>query len=71
MIEGLDLCCLPFVPDAGGYRLDVNGTLCRATYRRGEHGARWVIRGPGGRVLGAGRTVAAALRIARMVLEDR
>lgn len=67
MIEPTDWCLPPLIPTYHGYSVDVHGTVCFATWRRTPEGGRWVIRDPHGKILGAGRTVASALRIARMV----
>ena len=44
--------------------------LCRGLEAPVARRTRWVIRGPKGQLLGAGRTVAAAVRVARWVIRE-
>lgn len=66
MSNQTDICCLPVI---NGFRLEVAGVLCWAIHRPSPEGSLWLIRGPGGKVLGAGRSCAVAKRIAAMTLE--
>lgn len=71
MIESVDVCCPPIIPRLGGYPLELEYTLCTVCQAGPPAGRYWVVRGPKGGVLGAGRTISSAVRIARMVLRER
>jgi hypothetical protein len=60
----------PLLTRVGACRLRIESEWCSVSERAFEGSSRWRVCGEDGRLLGRGRSAAAAIRVARAKLQD-